>query len=132
MNNDGYITIVSMIIPLFMELYKENKMKDVIIDANKIMMESKWIKEKKGFRDVLVSYIKNEIVDKMIMLYIEKCKMRNGIRKYSEEKKIRSMIEKEVWSITIDDNEEGIIDYYTILDVYDSNTGRIEMIVVNS
>ena len=29
MNNDGYITIVSMIIPLFMELYKENKMKDI-------------------------------------------------------------------------------------------------------
>lgn len=131
MNNDGYLTIVSMIIPLFMELYKENKMKDVIIDANKIMMESKWKKEKKGFRDVLVSYIKNEIVDKMIMLYIEKCKMKNGIREYSEEKKIKGMLEKEVWSITIDDSEEGIIDYYTILDGYDSNTGRIEMIVVN-
>lgn len=131
MNNDGYLTIVSMIIPLFMELYKENKMKDVIIDANKIMMESKWKKEKKGFRDVLVSYIKNEIVDKMIMLYIEKCKMKNGIREYSEEKKIKGMLEKEVWSITVDDSEEGIIDYYTILDGYDSNTGRIEMIVVN-
>ena len=131
MNNDGYITIVSMIIPLFMELYKENKMKDAIIDANKIMMESKWKKEKKGFRDILVSYINNEVVDKMLDFYIEKCKMKNGIRKYSEEKKIKSMIEKEVWNIVVDDNEEGIIDYYCLLEDYNKDNGRIEMIVVN-
>ncbi len=131
MNNDGYITIVSMIIPLFMELYKENKMKDIIIDANNIMIESKWKKEKKGFRDILVSYIKNEVVDKMLDLYIEKCKMQNGIRKYSEEKKIKNMIEKEVWNIVVDDEYEGIIDYYCLLEDYNKDNGRIEMIVVN-
>ena len=70
MNNENYIVIVSMMIPLFMELYKENRMIDVIICANKIMIDSEWKKEKKGFRDVLVGYIKNELVDEMINLYI--------------------------------------------------------------
>ena len=70
MNNENYIVIVSMMIPLFMELYKENRMIDVIIVANKIMIDSEWKKEKKGFRDVLVGYIKNELVDEMINLYI--------------------------------------------------------------
>ena len=68
MNN--YIVVVSMMIPLFMELYKENRMIDVIIGDNKIMIDSEWKKEKKGFRDVLVGYIKNELVDEMINLYI--------------------------------------------------------------
>ena len=57
--------------------------------------------------------------------------MENGIRKYSEEKNMKSRIEYEVWDVTVDDSEDGIIDYYCIIDGYDKESGRIELLVVN-
>ena len=129
--NNSSVKVISILFPIFMEIYKSGNMKDIIVGAWDKIEKCDYHRENKGFRSILVTYIKDEIIDKFIDFYNDKTSMINGVCKFEIENGCISKDNHKVFTFTIEDGEEGDYSFYTIISDYDKNTGRLEFICLD-
>ena len=124
------ICIVSLLLPLFLEVYKENNIKEMVKESENILRNTEFHLENKGFRNILVGYIKNDIISNLIDFYNEKTKMVNGERAYTKEIRLYSDIRNELFIFNVYDESSDKYKYECILDNYDKDSGKLELIVI--